>query len=249
MMIDAALRRVAADFWEQAGGPEPFPRTMEAAVLWALPLAVMKLPRLGLADVRAWLALRDLPHQLPCANRRLHGCLIAWHDRGFLLMDGADPADERRFTLAHEAAHFMLDYQMPRARVRGRLGAGMVEVLDGLRPATVAERVDAVFAGVSTAVHTHLMERRQDGAFGCAAIAGAEGRADRLALELLAPADEVLMRLAWNGRAARFGEMTARARGVLLEEFGLPRSVAGPYADLLVRGRMGGPTVREVFGF
>jgi Zn-dependent peptidase ImmA (M78 family) len=33
---------------------------------------------------------------------------------GFISLDGSDADDERRFSLAHELAHFLLDYQDPR---------------------------------------------------------------------------------------------------------------------------------------
>jgi len=41
-MVDEALRSVAEDFWAQVGEPEPYPRNLEASVLWALPVAVSK---------------------------------------------------------------------------------------------------------------------------------------------------------------------------------------------------------------
>jgi hypothetical protein len=50
----------AASFWDQAGITEPFPRTLERAVAWALPLAVVKLPRLGLLELRNWLEQRNI---------------------------------------------------------------------------------------------------------------------------------------------------------------------------------------------
>ncbi|HZQ09243.1 MAG TPA: ImmA/IrrE family metallo-endopeptidase [Anaerolineae bacterium] len=33
-----------------------------------------------------------------------------------IFLDGSDPANEQRITVAHEIAHFLVDYQMPRAR-------------------------------------------------------------------------------------------------------------------------------------
>ena len=244
-MIEYGLQRTAEEFWKEAGGPAPFPRDLEDAVMWALPLAVLKVPRLWVHDVRALLRERRIPSCLPAPDRPLRGCLVAHQGKGCVLMDGTDPPDERRFTLAHEAAHFMLDYLEPRRRAVARLGAGIVDVVDGRRAPRVDERIDAVLTGTPIGVHTHLMDRRADGVIGCAGIAGVEDRADRLALELLAPAAEVERRLAGAGRLPRFADAVARATAMLRDELGLPPAVAGPYARALYRERYGGPSFRE----
>ncbi|MFN8557423.1 MAG: ImmA/IrrE family metallo-endopeptidase [Dehalococcoidia bacterium] len=41
-----------------------------------------------------------------------------------IIVDSSDAPDEVRFTVAHEAAHFLLDYEQPRARAVAALGAG-----------------------------------------------------------------------------------------------------------------------------
>jgi hypothetical protein len=237
--------RLAEEFWADAGGPAPFPRDLERAVVIVLPLAVARLPRLWVADAADWLARRAIPCPLQAAERPMHGCLVAHGGRGIVLLDGADPDDERRFTLAHEAAHFLLDYLRPRERAVARLGAGIADVVDGHRPPTTAERVDAVLAETPIGAYTHLMERRPDGTLGCGRIAGAEGRADRLALEILAPAAEVRRRLP---RTGSYAGTLAALTGLLIHTFGLPRAVAGGYARFLARTWYGGPSFRELLG-
>jgi hypothetical protein len=244
-MNDAWVEQIAGAFWGQAGGPPPFPRDLERPLNDALPLGVVRLPRLWVADAVAWLARRSIPCPLPAADRAMHGCLVAYDGRGFVLLDGTDPDDERRFTLAHEAAHFLLDYLRPRGRAVARLGAGIVAVFDGRRAPTAEERIDAVLAETAIGAYTHLMERRTDGAMGCGRIAGAEGRADRLALELLAPSAEVRRRL---GRRDRYAETVAALAGLLVGDFGLPRAVADGYARYLARQWFGGPSARELLG-
>lgn len=247
-MIDREVQRVAAQFWAAADGPRPFPRDLEEPIAWALPLVVAKLPRLWVRDAEHWLARRAIPHRLSCPDRPLHGCLVAHAGRGCVLLDGTDPPAERRFTLAHETAHFLLDYHHPRQHAVARLGAGVVEVFDGLRPPTTAERVDALLAGAMVGVHTHLMERRADGTLGCGDVLAAETRADRLALELLAPGAAVRARLDGAPLPARFDERLPPAVDTLVRDFGLPPAVAAPYARALVRAWFGGPTVRERLG-
>jgi len=247
-MTEGWLERIVEEFWSKAGGREPFPRNLEQPILWGLPLAILKLPRLWVRDVEAWLEQRGVPFRLGCADRPLRGCLVAYGGRGCVLLDGADPEDERRFSLAHEAAHFLLDYLKPRERAVARLGAAILEVFDGLRGPTVDERVDAVLGHASIGVHTHLMERQPGGVLGCGRIAGAESRADRLALELLAPAGEAQRRVARFRRPSTFQGGVALAVEVLTGDFGMPTAMAEPYAKLIIRSWRGGPSFREWLG-
>ncbi|MBI1884770.1 MAG: ImmA/IrrE family metallo-endopeptidase [Chloroflexi bacterium] len=247
-MTEGWLERIVEEFWKRAGGPEPFPRNLERPILWALPLALLKLPRLWVSDVEVWLQRRGIAFRLDCGDRPLRGCLVAYGGRGCVLLDGSDPEDERRFSLAHEAAHFLLDYLQPRERAVARLGAAILEVFDGLRGPTVDERVDAVLGRASIGVHTHLMERQPDGVLGCGRIVGAESRADRLALELLAPAGEVQCRVARFRRPSSFQRGVDLAVEILTGDFGLPAAAAEPYAKLIMRCWRGGPSFREWLG-
>jgi hypothetical protein len=247
-MTEGWLDHIVEEFWSKAGEPEPFPRNLERPILWALPLAVLKLPRLWVRDVEAWLEQRGIPFRLGYADRPLRGCLVAYGGRGCVLLDGADPEEERRYSLAHEAAHFLLDYLQPRERAVSRLGTAILDVFDGLRAPTVDERVDAVLGDAPIGVHTHLMERQPDGVLGCGRIVAAESQADRLALELLAPASEVQGRLAHLRRPSSFQGCVDLAVEVLAGDFGLPPAVAGPYAKLIIRCWRGGPSFREWVG-
>jgi Zn-dependent peptidase ImmA (M78 family) len=244
----AWVERAARDFWASAGGPEPFPRDLERAVLWALPLAVLKLPRLSVSDVEAWMERRGIPYRLNCSNRRLRGCLIAYADRGCILLDGTDTPDELRFSMAHEAAHFLLDYLEPRRRAIERLGETVLEVFDGCRPPTIDERVDGLLSATTIGVHTHLMARGPDGDLGCGDTAGVEHRADQLAIELLAPATEIHRRIRKSIRPASFRAAVESTIKVLVEDFGLPPVVADRYGRRLARKRYGGPSFREWIG-
>lgn len=247
-MTEVWLTQTVDEFWARAGGLESFPRNLEHPIIWALPLAVLKLPHLWVSDVEAWLQRRGVAFRLDAADRPLRGCLMAYGGRGCVLLDGTDPEDERRFSLAHEAAHFILDYLQPREWAVARLGAAILEVFDGLRAPTVDERVDAVLGHASIGVHSHLMERQPDGVLGCGRIVAAESRADRLALELLAPLAEVRRRVARFRRPLSFQEDIDLAAEVLTGDFGLPSPVAGAYAKLIMRSWRGGRSFREWLG-
>jgi IrrE N-terminal-like domain len=219
-LIDLADR-----FWAAAGGPKAAPRDLQGAVSLALPVTTITLPALALDRVEAWLSVREIDHRFDVANRRLRGCLVASAGHGFVFVDGADPEEERRFTLAHEAAHFLLDVLMPRERAIRALGERIADVLDGRRPPTIAERVDAALAACGLGVQTHLMERTGDPGARAAAF---EERADRLAWELLAPAAEVC-HLAIDRADADALEQ------VLRDDYGLPPDAAERYVRSLQR--------------
>lgn len=228
-MRENTLKQIASEFWESAGGPEPYPRQLEEAILWSLPLAIFKLPRLLVTDVQEWLLETKIPLNLKVSNRSLHACLIAYGGRGCLLLDNSDRTDELRFSLAHETAHFLLDYLYPRWKADNHVGPQILEVFDGLRAATARERIHAAVGGVVVGFHTHLMARRESGDFESYTIAGAEDNAERLALELLAPEEDV--RQLVSERARQINKPPEEiAVGLLSQDFGIPHEVAEDYA-------------------
>lgn len=245
-MPSVATVRICQELWDRAGEVEPFPRTLEPLYTWAIPLAPVPLPALWADDVRRWLETRGLrPSTGP--QRRLRACLIARDGRGFVLLDGSDPPDERRFSLAHEAGHFILDYLEPRRRAGTALGPAAVDVLDGARQPTAGERIAAVLNGFALDPHVHLMERDATG-LACGSVAGAECAADDLALELLAPEAVVLAMLQAAARGPSYASRELAAAALLERQFGLPKSIAGPYARRLLQLQTGGPSTAEWLG-
>jgi hypothetical protein len=245
-MVERRIARAAERFWSRAGGRPTPPADMERAVLWALPLDVQPITGLTVAHIAAWLSARGLPHPSLGPARRLRGCLLARRGQGVVFVAADDPPAEQRFTLAHEAAHFLLDYQEPRERALARLGEAIRPVLDGERPPTHQERLHALLADVPLGLHTHLMERGPDGA-PCLEAASAECDADRLALELLAPEREALA-LVRATQGEPYTARAARTADALAVRFGLPAAVAEAYARRLLRRLTDGPSVAEWLG-
>ncbi len=225
----------AARFWEAAGGPPPdLPRDLRQPVAYGTPLGVVDLPRLGVAAMVRWLAAHGAPAATSTGDRPLRAALYAGPDGGFVFLDGADPDDERRFSLAHEVAHFIVEYVEPRRRAVARIGPRVLEAIDRRRPPTPDERIDAALAGLDLQPRLHLLERTEAGQPRTAAVTLAEKQADELALELLAPID-LVQELRPRG-ATRSALVTW-----LATTFGLPAEVADAYALQLA------PTERRPF--
>lgn len=213
--------RLATTFWSRVGRPPSFPRDLTAAAR-ALPLSTIQLDGVSVAEVRRWFERLDIPVPLTEPDRPLRACLVAWRGEGFAFIDARDEPAERRFSLAHELAHFLRDYLTPRAVVSAKLGGSALEVLDGLRAPTPDERLHAVLRGVMVEPFAHLLRRDESGRPLTPAERDAEAAADRLAFELLVPLEVV-------------GETVSRAELIerLVCEFGLPLAPATAYAAIL----------------
>jgi hypothetical protein len=229
---------LAEVFWRWAGFVEAFPRTLRDAVRW-LPfdLTVKEKPCLSIYTVENYLDHLGTRWRCGEPDRPLHACLVAYDGAAWIFLDRDDPPDEQTASLAHELAHFLRHYWQPRQQAVKELGPGILDVLDDRRPATPAERLNAVLRGAPVGVHHHLMRRGE--AAVSPAIERAEREADRLAWELLAPADEVLRRL---GKRDGFDEAVV----LLNESFGLPWEVAESYADALFPEEEDSPVVLDL---
>lgn len=220
MSVPVWCADLAARFWVAAGEPPPFPRDLGPAIAGALPLTVIDVPRLGVAAVSSWFDDRGIAVPLNEPDRPLRACLVAWRGQGFAFVDALDDPAERRFSLAHELGHFLHDYWHPRQTTVARLGPAVRDVLDGLRPPTVEERLQAVLRNTPVGPFAHLLRRDETGRPLSPAERAAEAAADRLAFELLAPATAV-------GDAG--DDLVERLVGT----FGLPPEPATRYAEIL----------------
>ena len=215
---------LAARFWAEVGREPGFPRDLRD-VTWDFPdLHVKEVPNLSAAAVAQEFARHNVPCAALAGDRQFYGCFGARRGIGVILIDPTVSANELRFTLAHELAHFLRDCRDARRRAVARFGPGILDVLDGNRPATLGERLSGALRGVTIGSHTHFLERDRWGRVVDEATWEAEEAADRLAFELLAPFDAVNPE-ATPSRDALVSRLTS--------VFGLPIVSAMKYAVLL----------------
>lgn len=239
------IENTAHEFWTLAGEVSALPllRNMKTAIILALPLELNPVPALRVSHVLKWMQRVQLTHSIRGRNRRLHGCLLADHGQGAIFFDADDSEAEQRFTLAHELAHFLLDYLHPRERALTALGASILPVLDGERMPTMEERLQAVLSAVPLGVMSHVMERPDDGLPTTFVIA-IEDRADRLALELLAPAPSLSTLMQSATAPEGFDLRLAFLTRLLIQSYGLPGEIAATYARYILT-QLGEPTFRD----
>ncbi|MCE9565535.1 MAG: ImmA/IrrE family metallo-endopeptidase [Planctomycetes bacterium] len=217
---------LAERFWASASEvPPSFPRDLRESLAWLPHIQVHELPNLTLACAGSFLARLGVPFPIELADRPLRGCFAAHRGTIHILVNASDADAERRFTVAHELAHYLRDYDQPRRRAIARFGPSVLEVFDGERPATFDEQVSGILREVTVNCHSHLLSRDEKGRPESPTIGDTEEAADRLAFELLAPFAAV---------AAEPVSDRDFLVLLLISKFGLPPRSAAKYAEILL---------------
>ncbi|MCY1022122.1 ImmA/IrrE family metallo-endopeptidase [Pyxidicoccus sp. MSG2] len=219
------MEEAAAVFGTRA--PPSFPRNMALEIQLRLPITVVPMERPTPESMSQWMQQRGRPRRPEEFPRDVHGCMVWDVDKGILFHDSKKDSAEQRFTLAHEASHFVLEHLLPRRRAVHVLGETILAVLDGEREPTHEEVVTALFERVSLKPRSNLIRRSASGYYPNGEVATSERRADQLALELLAPA--ALVRPLLEGASETEAAERAQFR------FGLPGKVARTYVASLRR--------------
>lgn len=235
-------------FWKRAGGRGGFPADIGYAAMSALEVYVEEVAGLttGAVDRRTVSIGSATPGSI--GERALHGCLLVGRNGAAIFVEKNDGKLEKRFTIAHEVAHFILEIQRFQERAARKLGPDFIDVLQGIREATPAERVDAWLHNVRADTFVHFMDRTPSGGYGCVRIRDAECNADDLAVEILAPRLELTDALSSLGRTG-FSESINMAQRIAVQRFGLPATISQWYATRVVWQLKGGPSTAERFGF
>lgn len=242
-MIEGWLQQITKDFWYTLGGELPYPRMLKPTVSRSFPLSIIALPNLTVSQVENWFMHLHIPFRFLCQDRSLCGCIVAVKGRGLIFVDSLDSDDEQRYTIAHEVSHFLLDYLHPRREALQLFGETIRPVLDGERPPTSMERLDALLGGIQLGTYFDLMPRSTQGTFDQGYILRAEKKADRLALELLAPAEHVFAHIADRSIITPFDRLSFTMH-LLTSVYGLPPTVAKKYSQLFRPSSHVGSTAR-----
>jgi len=245
-MTEGWLTHATEHVWNEIGGEIAYPIDLSSVISRSFPLCVVMLPQLKVSRVESWFQQQGIPFCFLCQDRSLCGCIIAVRGTCFIFADSSDPDDERRYTIAHEVAHFLLDYLYPRLKVLRIFGESILPVLDGERTPTKTETLDAWLSSIKFGTYTDLMPRSSTGAIDQAYILPAEEQADRLALELLAPAEQILSQVALRDPKT-INEKTHFTTQILISVYGLPPAVAKKYGTYLLRNPIQ-KTMAEWFG-
>ena len=224
--------------------PDTYPRDLFALIPLRLPLAFVRVRELATNTLQQWLARRRISYRSEGPHRRLHGALVARAGRGVVFIDSSDEAAEQRFTAAHETAHFIEDHMAPRLKALKAFGETIRPVIDGQRAPTPEESVSSVLNRVPLGVRVHLMARGRTGTICSWDVEAREQRADRLALELLAPARAAIQVLRRIG--CPDGSIQVDAATALSQHFDLPMSAARVYVTFLLGKARSRPKLSEV---
>lgn len=247
--ISSISAQTAKDFWKSAGGNNIFPCDITGAVNLALPIDIVSLSELSLNKIQNWLSERKVFLDLEIDDRLLHGFILISRGTGFIFVNGTDTEEERRYTIAHEASHFLLDYKLPREIAVKKLGEGILEVMDGYREPTIEERIDGTLTSVSIKPYTHLLEKVGDGTFNNTDVLNSENNADELALELLAPYATVIKDTKPAQNKISFYDFKNQCYQILRSKYLIPDSIAEAYSSKLAYIATGAPSLLSKLGF
>lgn len=224
--VQGVARRIAFSVNARDGG---FPLDVELAALH-FPVSVVAIERLSPARIDDYLSEHmGWPIEGPADSRMIRGCLVANRGHGIIFVEATETEEARRFTLAHELAHFIGHYLARREYLLSRLGSSIAAVLDGARAPTPAERLSGLLAQAPLGVFRDVLER--DGGSPVSLAADRmEYEADAAAFAAIAPIGEVL-RLVGQGR----GDERSAVIRVLVGKFGLARHDAERHAPAVLQ--------------
>ncbi|WDO13956.1 ImmA/IrrE family metallo-endopeptidase [Flavobacterium sp. WW92] len=240
---------LAKDFRHMAAIKNDIPYDIMGAVSLVMPIDIICLSDLSISKIKKWLNNRNILFNTETNDRYLHGFIITFKGTGFIFVNGTDSEDERRFTIAHETSHFILDYKLKRDKALKKFGLGILDVLDGYREPTITEKIDGILFSVDVKPFTHLIEKSADGSFESLEIFNSENDADRLALELLAPSLQVIKKVKAIKSSLSFNEFNKHCFEILINEYRLPDNIAKNYSLQLSYKETGGPSIMSKLGF
>ncbi len=218
---------------QMTGASETEPLDIRTLLPRYYPVTFIGLAGLRVHAIGEWLNRRQIlsPKSLVmCRDRSLRGGIFAENGVACIFYDADDSEDDVRYTLTHEAGHYLQDYLYPREEVVAQLGENVRAILDGLRLPTLEERVNSLLAQTSLYQLTHLMAREDNSPQSSQEVLLREAEADAFACETLASRTAIESQFAWTGEP---DSDKARLINLLQSHFRLPRTYAIAYAERL----------------
>lgn len=247
------LQLLAQHFWEESQLPRHFPihvSVLEQAILLTRPISIVKINKLTLNAIVCFLYNRGISLQNMPDNKELYGFVISQANHTYIFINGAESVQEQSFTLAHEFAHFLLDYEIPRQELINKFGLDICDALNNKRPFSSEERIAALVKGINLKQFSHLLDVPAATAFQRYNIWKAEAFADQLALELLAPYKEILQDslFQYNCNKPSYTELVNFLPPYLVKKYFLSNDIADSYTKFLANKISGGITLKEKLG-
>ncbi|MBE7433131.1 MAG: hypothetical protein HS100_04395 [Anaerolineales bacterium] len=221
---------------------EQFPRDIEMFILYGLEIPIVRLPVLSLQTTAHYLCTlaknEALSGEEEVDNRPLYGLLHVGPPSNVIFVQDGLSTPIVNYVLAHEIGHFIADIFL----VRQLWMATMPEKMASIQRAFAWENLDGELE-LAAAVKGLPGRPKTITGRGKAIVQGTsqrEIRADLIAREILAP---------WDIVSKLFDSNKQVMSSLLKQRFGLPKKIAGQYADDLSQCLTKHPdTIDRLFG-
>lgn len=243
LLSATAIEALATDFAEETRFEPGNAETLKGAIDATNRVRVRKVKKLTVEKVQERLSRSQIDIELTY-KADIEGFLIVVGGDALIFLD-PDPPERFQFNLAHEIAHYLIEYHHPASRVQRGLGMEALQMKNGEVALSIEMRIKAFLMKINIQPFTHLLDLSGLSARDRIRVSNAEINADRLAFELLAPFQQVKPVV----MAKRYGDVVNKAEKLLRAHYGFPDIEAGLYAEWIGSRITGGRTMEERLGF
>lgn len=238
------IQRIAADFRGRYAFDPRRKGALTNATAQVDRLLVKYIRNLTRRGIEAWLNRSQIKVHLPMPDQALYGFLYVQNEMVIIFLEADADPKERKFTLAHELAHYLLEYVWPQQQAIRVLGQGAASLFSKRRLPDLKERVWGTLHDLPLYPRKDLLSNKQMDAAGRLALAAAENNADMLAFELMAPFELLRSCEQQGNHRATFMYI----HNLLQTVFDFPPTQAQIYAQLTTDRLLGRASVQELLG-
>lgn len=220
---------VMVDGLKEKLGFHPYSLDLAKDLVDSLGIWVENLEHLSFPIVQEWHRKKDFCFDGDYHDREIHGFLKVAGGAAVIFINASDSYAQRRFTLAHELAHFLIEQKWVSEWIRGSLGGAIEDKWSRGSDLDTEDRLLGVLKGIPLKSQEHLLDSTGESVLKRERISLAEWHADLLAFELLAPMDRLLE----EARSAGHEATTAKSHDLLVSKYLFPQQEAKVYARLI----------------